>query len=105
MQIEFERDGGYAGLRLSYRADTDELPTKVAEELMKLVENSGFFNLRPSDIMPTSPGPPDAFQYRLSLSGASRQNALAFDDVSAPDALRPLLGYLQKLALAGGTGR
>jgi hypothetical protein len=99
MRIEFERSGGFAGLPLTYRADTEELPQEVTEELLKLVESSGFFDLQLSNVTPTSSGPPDVFWYRLLLSEGNKQNTLSFNDATAPAALRPLLGYLQNLAL------
>lgn len=95
MQIEFERDGGFAGIPLRYYADTDELPREVAEELLKLIAMSGFFDFQPDPILP---GPPDTFQYRLSLSENGRKRSLSFNEVAVPATLRPLLDYLQKLA-------
>lgn len=99
MHIKFERSGGFAGLLLTYQADTDELPQEVAEELLRLVESSGVFELQPDEVAPAASGPPDVFFYQLSLSEGSRKKSLSFNDVTAPATLRPLLGYLQKLAL------
>lgn len=99
MQIRFERDGGFAGLLFSCCADTDELPSEAAEELRQLVEDSGFFNLQPGSPMPAPLGPPDTFRYRISLSDCGRLKSLSFRDHAVPAALRPLLNYLQQLAL------
>ena len=95
MQIEFERDGGFAGIPLRYYANTEELPVEIAEELLKLIAISVFFDLQTD---PASIGPPDTFRYRLSLSENSRKKSLSFNEVAVPATLRPLLDYLQKLA-------
>lgn len=99
MRIDFERSGGFAGLRLTYRADADDLAPQLAEELAALVESSGFFDIQQSEVEPAPAGPPDVFLYRLSLSQGGREKTLSFNDVTAPATLRPLLERLQKLAL------
>ena len=100
MRIEFECSGGFANLQLKYHINTDTLPQEQAVELLKLVEDSGFFDLQQSDIAPTaSGGSPDMFSYRLSLSEGIRQTTLTFNDVTAPNSLHPLLGVLRKLAI------
>jgi hypothetical protein len=99
MQIDFECSGGFANLRLIYRADTEELSPEIQEEILKLVESSGFFELQPSEVAPTSAGPPDVFFYRLSLSEGGRKKSLSFNDVTVPSSLHPLLRLLRKLAL------
>lgn len=97
MHIDFKCSGGYANLRLTYRADTDELPQELAKELLRLVENAGVFDL-PQTVAPTSAGPPDVFFYQLSLHEGNRQTLLSFNDVTAPTALHPLLTRLRQLA-------
>jgi len=100
MRIDFESSGGLANLQLSYHADTDSLPQEQAEELLRLVQSAGVFDLEQSTLTPKAAnGPPDVFSYRLSLSDAGRQKALSFNDITAPASLQPLLGLLRKLAL------
>ncbi len=99
MLIDFECSGGYAGLRLSYHADTGKLPEKVGDELLSLVKSSGVFDMRP-DRPPREPAArPDALNYRLSLSEGGREISLSLDDADVPASLRPLLSRLQELAL------
>jgi len=98
-RIDFECSGGYANLRLTYHADTSELPQTLAEEISSLVESSGFFNIQPSDLAPSTPGPPDVFFYRLSVSEGRSKQSLSCSDVTAPATLHPLLALLRKLAL------
>ena len=100
MRIDFESSGGFANLQLSYHADTDNLPQEQAEELLRLAQNSGVFDLEQSSLTPREAGgPPDVISYRLSLSEGVKQKALSFNDMTAPSSLRPLLTLLRKLAL------
>ena len=98
MRIDFECSGGYANIRLTYHANTDELPQEVANEILGLVESSRIFDLQQSEVEPTSKGPPDVFFYRLSLYGGTMRKSLYFNDVTAPATLHPLLALLQELA-------
>lgn len=100
MLVDFEFSGGFANLRFNYHTNTDTLPKDQADEILGLVESSGFFDLRQAGIAPAAMGrSPDSVQYRLSLSDGIRQNNLIFDDETAPASLHPLLGLLQKLAV------
>jgi hypothetical protein len=98
MRIDFECSGGYANVRLAYHGNTDELPQEVAKEALRLVESSRVFDIEQSEVAPTSAGPPDVFFYRLSLQEGNRRKTLSFNDVTAPEALHPLLALLRKLA-------
>ena len=98
MRIDFKCSGGYANIRLTYHANTDELPQEVANEILGLVESSRIFDLQQSEVEPTSKGPPDVFFYRLSLYEGTMRKSLYFNDVTAPATLHPLLALLQELA-------
>ncbi len=100
MQIDFKCSGGFANLQLTYLADTDELPQELAQELLRLVESSVFFEIQPEEVALRTSGPPDVFFYSISLSDGSRQKFLAFNDVTAPASLQPLLARLRRLAIA-----
>jgi hypothetical protein len=102
MRIDFKCSGGFANLRLTYHADTNELPQELAEEILRLVESSGFFDIQKSEVVSTSSGPPDVFSYRISLSEGSKMQSLSCNDVTAPATLHPLLSFLRKLALKQG---
>ena len=99
MRIKFECSGGFANLRLTYHADTDELPQELAEELLRLVEDARVLDIQPSEVAPRPTGPPDVFVYRLSLQQGNRKTSLSFNDMTAPAPLQPLLAVLRKLAL------
>lgn len=100
MQIDFGSSGGVSNQELVYQADTNTLPEPVAKEILRLVESSGVFELEQSDANPNvTVGRADVITYRLSLSDGNRQTTLWLNDVTAPVSVRPLLGYLQDLAL------
>lgn len=99
MKIHYKGSGGIINLQLEYHADTDELDQDLAEDLLDLVESANAFEIQPSDIAPTSDGPPDVFYYELQLSDPGRQISLTCNDVTAPVELRPLLARLQELAM------
>jgi hypothetical protein len=99
MYLEYESSGGFANLRLGYRADTDSLPPAVAKELVALVHASGALELQQQDIASHALGLPDVLSYRLALHDGEKKNTLLFNDVTAPVSLRPLLLRLQALAL------
>jgi hypothetical protein len=100
MQIDFASSGGFANLQLNYRADTNTLPEEPAQELMRLVESSGAFDLQQEDVNANvAVGRADVISYRLTLSEGAKQTTLWFNDLTAPASIRPLLAYLRKLAL------
>lgn len=94
MRIEFERSGGVAGLRLSATIESDSLSNQEADELCKLVEDAGFFDL-PADI--TSPkAQPDQFVYAVTVETEARRHSVRVDDSAAPARLQPLLDWLSR---------
>lgn len=100
MQIDFASSGGVKNVELTYRADTTSLPEPDAKELITQVESSGVFDLQQHDINPNvTVGRADVITYRLALSDGNRQINLWMNDVTAPASVRPLLAFLQKLAL------
>jgi hypothetical protein len=100
MQIDFASSGGFANIQLTYRADTNELLEEQAQELERLIESSGVFDLEQDDVNSnTAVGRADVISYRLTLSDGSQQTTLWMNDVTAPASVRPLLGLLRKLAI------
>ena len=94
MRIAFERSGGIAGLRLSATIESDSLSRQEADELSKLVEDAGFFDL-PADI--TGPkAQPDQFVYDVTVETEARRHTVRVDDSTAPARLQPLLDWLSR---------
>ena len=98
MRVDFEREGGYAPLRLEYHANTDELPEDIAKKLLDMVKSSGIAEIQQSDLA-TTQAFPDMFTYRLTLIEGGKLKSLSFNDITVPSSLHPLLEFLQELAL------
>jgi hypothetical protein len=106
MQIDFASSGGFPNLQWDYRAETNTLPGEQANELERLVESSGVWDLEQNEVMSEATvGRTDVISYRLSLSEGARQVTLWFNDLTAPASVRPLLAFLRKLALQQKKGR
>jgi hypothetical protein len=100
MQIDFASSGGFANLQLAYRGDTDTMPEEQAQELERLVNTSGVFDMGQGDLNThAAPGRADAISYRLTISDGLRRTSLRLNDVNAPASVRPLLALLRKLAI------
>ncbi|MGB9938520.1 protealysin inhibitor emfourin [Methanosarcina sp.] len=98
MHVDFESSGGYANIKLTYYGNTDILPEEVANKLIQLVESSRIFDLKENEVAPKLSGPPDVLYYKLTIYEDNKRISLSFNDITAPDSLRPLLTFLQELA-------
>lgn len=98
MRIDFKCSGGFANLRLNYLAETDDIPTELAQELQGLVTQANFFDIEANQAT-RGFSPPDVFSYQIYLSDGGKQKVLNCNDVTAPKSLRPLLKRLRKLAM------
>jgi hypothetical protein len=95
MKIDFERTGGFAGLRLAVSVDVDNLPDQEAQALRKLVNDADFFNF--SDAHPGK-AVPDSFQYKVTIENNQQKRTVQVGDMSVPDKLRPLIDDLNQRA-------
>lgn len=101
MKIGFVRSGGIAGMRLELSLDTESLPPEEASRIRQLVESSGFFEVRQSELRSTVM--PDRFEYQLEIkSQVLGEHALSFQETGAPEELQPLLQHLTILARQHG---
>jgi len=94
MKIQFERRGGFAGIRKDTKLDTDSIPSNVAEELLELIEKADFFNL--PEKFPAPKKGADYFQYRLTVEKEGKKHTVEVSDPAVPATLRPLLQFLLK---------
>ncbi|WP_295472921.1 protealysin inhibitor emfourin [uncultured Pseudomonas sp.] len=94
MKVCFVQSGGFVGAVRRYEVDTEQLPDEQAQHLRQLVLDSG---LRPSDQVTESQNR-DAREYELTIEDQSNTLCLVFDEHNIPQAVRPLLGFLQRQA-------
>lgn len=98
MKILFERTGGFSGIRVNVRIDTDSLPQDEANELLEMVRSSGYFNL-PAVISPTSQiSGADQFIYKITVEDEGREHTVQMTDGAVPDELQQLILKLVRIA-------
>jgi hypothetical protein len=94
VRIEFERSGGYAGLRRPpVTISDDSLSADEAAAWRRLVESSDFFG-QPEN-PPRGPGA-DQFQYRVTVEMGGRRHTVRVSEGSIPPALQPLIERLKQ---------
>lgn len=96
MHIQFERSGGFAGMRLTATIDSDTLSSDDAATLRGLIHAASFFDLPAKS--PKSPSGADRFQYKVMVESADRRHAIEIDESTVPPSLRPLLNWLTEKA-------
>ena len=104
MRVEFERSGGFAGLRRACTVDEATLPPEEAGQLRDLVQAARFYEL-PAEVTARRPGG-DRFHYRLTVDDRERRHTVDLDEVAVPDGVRPLVDWLSRKATpAPGVGK
>jgi hypothetical protein len=98
MRIDYERTGGFAGIRLAARIDTATLPTDQARALHDSIEAAHFFEL-PARI-PAAPQVADQFHYHVAIDAEGKRHAVDVGETSASPALQEVLQQLTALARA-----
>jgi hypothetical protein len=100
MKIHFERSGGFAGMLSSTTLNTENLSSKEASEIKKLVDKAHFFELPSKLSQPskTTKGAADYFVYKLTIQNSDNQgkHTVERNDVNMQPTLRPLIAFLTK---------
>jgi hypothetical protein len=96
MHIQFERSGGFAGMRLTAAIDSDTLSPDDAAALRDLIHTASFFDLPAKS--QKSPSGADRFQYKVTVESADRRHTIEIDESAVPPSLRPLLTWLTEKA-------
>jgi hypothetical protein len=99
MRIEFERSGGFAGMRLSTSVDTGDLAPGDATLLESAVEAADVAQL-PRRLVSGAPGA-DRFQYHVVVEQGDERYEVDVGEAAIPDSLRPLIEHLSTLARTG----
>jgi hypothetical protein len=100
VRIHFKREGGLAyfpGLSKPVTIDANQLPKEEEQELERLLESAGFFDL-PTAPPPQRGGAADAFQYTITVESGGKQHTVRVSDpVENPD-LQKLIDFIQTKA-------
>jgi hypothetical protein len=99
MRVRFKMDGGFVYLATRSEPttiDTEDLPAEEANELQRLVEAAGFFEL--PETIPPHPGAADYLQYTISVTSCEHTHTVQLTDLIEDPALRALVEYLEAKA-------
>lgn len=96
LHVEYERTGGFAGLKFSTRFELDDLPEAQGEQLRELLDEIDFFDL-PAQILPVRPGV-DQFTHKIEVEGKKGKHTVLTTDSAAPEKLRELIDFLNVVA-------
>jgi hypothetical protein len=94
MKIRFRQSGGYAGLRIGCDLDTKSLSSEEATQLESLVNTSGVLQANSG----RSGNAADLISYEIEIETNQGTHQIAFDDLTLPENILPLLEYLQSQA-------
>lgn len=103
MKIYFERSGGFAGMLSSTTVDTQNLPSKEANEIKNLVEKAHFFELssKISQSSKTTKGAADYFVFKITIQNnnnnqSKKEHSVECNDLNIQPTLKPLIDFLTK---------
>jgi hypothetical protein len=96
MRIEFERSGGFSGLRVAATIEADSLSKEESDELCHLVEDAGFFDLPTRIAGPATQS--DQFSYKVTVDDGGQRHTVVLENSEPPPLLRPLVDWLSRAA-------
>lgn len=100
IKVSFRQSGGYAGLILGSDLDTGDLPPGDAQRLRAILQ-SGAVAAALAGGAASRASPPaarDLTSYEIEVKTPTGSARLAFDDMSAPPGIEPLLEFLRTRA-------
>jgi Emfourin len=92
--ITFKRSGGFVGKGMRFQLSLDELPQDDARALLRLIDQSGFFNIPENLIVKFNP---DEYQYTITVDAGVIFHTVRTNDTTMPASLRPLVDELSSL--------
>jgi hypothetical protein len=99
MRVEYKTDGGFVYLPARSEPvtiDTDDLPAEEANELERLIEAAGFFDLPEASEPPL--GAADYLHYTISVTSPEHSHTVHLTDpIEDPD-IQALVEYLEEKA-------
>jgi emfourin len=95
-RIQFERTGGFAGIRFAADFELDDLPKDQARQILELLDDMDFNGL-PEQIL-GGQQVADGFSYSITVVTEKRQHSVTTSDMAAPKKMEPLLEILTQIA-------
>ena len=96
MIIRVERSGGFTGIGQRSVIDTDQLDPQEGQELLDLIESSGFFHTAAGKA--STPGKPDHFNYAITIEDGQRRRTVELDETAIPPEWQTLVERINVLA-------
>jgi hypothetical protein len=96
MIIRVERSGGFAGMTVQARIDTEDLDPEERQNLIEQVKSSGFFESS-FDLQSNQQGR-DRFHYSITIEYHEQQRTVELDESEIPDDWQPLIQSINHLA-------
>jgi hypothetical protein len=99
MRVQFKTDGGFVYLperSAPVTIDTDDLPAEEANELERLLEAAGFFDLPEAAAPPR--GAADYLRYTISVTSPERSHTVRLTDPIEDPHVGALVDYLERYA-------
>ena len=96
IRVQFTRSGGFAGIPVTASCESDSLTPEDEDELRRLIESAGFFQL-PATVTSPAPGA-DRFAYRLTIEVDGQEHTVEMEEAAVPPGSRPLLEWLNSFA-------
>lgn len=95
MRIQFERTGGFTGMRLALDLTESDLPEDEWQTLQAALQQAEFFQL-PGKY--TGGGQPDRFTYQVTVETETHSHTVELGDGQIPENVQPLIQQLNLLA-------
>lgn len=97
-RIQFERTGGFAGIRLATDFELDDLPREQAHRLRELLDDLDIdeYNRKHAH----EPRVPDSFSYTIVVFTDERQYQIETGDNTASEKMNDLLALLTQIMRA-----
>ncbi len=95
-RIKFERNGGFAGMRIAADIEPDKLSDEQSQALLDVLDSLDFPEL-PEHLMSDS-SIPDEFTYTITVEADDWKHTVVTGDSSAPEKMQELLQMLNRIA-------
>ena len=96
MIICVERSGGFAGMTVESKIDTEDLDPEERQNLIELVKSSGFFDA--SFHVHTDQQGRDRFHYSITIEYHEQQRTIELDESEIPAEWQSLIQSINDLA-------
>ena len=95
-KIEFERTGGFAGIRIAAEIEMNDLPDDQKHEILELLDTMDLDEL--PEKFTGGMAIPDGFVYSITVKSNEKEYKVLSDESALPNNIQPLVEILERLA-------